>query len=112
VLSPFADTRLRPRPQDLQSAALTATVEAVDGREARVRLTGRWRADWRHDDTEHSVGAATAEGVAVYDIGQKTLRSLLMVFDGTYGYTTRAGDIHRSQPSSAVVRWRLTGDAE
>src|SRR4051812_33603535 len=38
VLSPYADTRFRPRPQDLQSAELTATVEAVDGREARVRL--------------------------------------------------------------------------
>jgi hypothetical protein len=112
VLSPYADTRFRPRPQELQSAALTATVEAADAREARIRVTGRWRADWRHDDTEHSIGTATADGIAVYDVSQKVMRSLLLVFDGTYSYTTQANAVHRPQPSAAVVRWRLMGDAE
>ncbi len=112
VLSPYADTRLRPRPEDLKSAELAAELEALDGREARIRLTGRWRADWRHDGTEHSVGAATAEGIAVYDRDRKAVRSLLLVFDGTYSYTTRAGAAHQPKPCAAVVRWRLDGDAE
>jgi hypothetical protein len=112
VLSPHADTRFRPRPGDLQFAELKAEVEALDRQQARVRLTGRWRADWKHDGNEHSVGEATAEGVAVYDVTTKAMRSLLLVFDGTYSYTTRADQKHRPQPSAAVVRWRLEGDAE
>jgi hypothetical protein len=111
-LSPYADTRFRPRPEDLRSAELRAEVEALEGQLARVRLTGRWQADWVHDTSEHSIGSATADGVAVYDMQKHAMRSLLLVFDGTYSYTTRLGDRPRSQPSAAVVRWRLEGDAE
>jgi hypothetical protein len=112
VLSPYADTRFRPRPGDLASAELTAEVEALDDRTARIRLTGLWRADWKHNGNEHSVGAATVEGIAVYGVTEKAMRSLLLVFDGTYSYTTRAGQQHRPQPSAAVVRWRSEGAAE
>lgn len=112
VMSPFADTRLRPRPGDARQAELAAEVVNVDGRLARVRLTGRWAVDWTHDDTEHSVGTARAEGFAVYDRETKALQSLLMVFDGSYGYSTRPNQSPKSQPSSAVVRWRLDGAAE
>jgi hypothetical protein len=112
VLSPYADTRFRPRPGDLRAAELRAEVEAVDGQVARIRLRGRWQADWVHDDTEHSVGSATAEGIAVYDANAKSLRSLLLVFDGTYNYTSQARPKARPVPSSAVVRWRLEGPAE
>jgi hypothetical protein len=112
VLSPFADTRFRPRPEDLRTAELRAEVEALDGQLARIRLTGRWQADWVHDTSEHSIGSATADGVAVYDVQRHVMRSLLLVFDGMYSYTTRLGERPRSQPSAAVVRWRLEGDAE
>ena len=112
VLSPYADTRFRPRPGDLRSAELKAEVEAVDGQVARIRLTGRWLADWTHDDTEHSVGRATADGIAVYDVTAKSLRSLLLVFDGTYGYTSRSRPNARPEKSAAVVRWRRDGPAE
>jgi hypothetical protein len=112
VLSPYADTRFRPRTQDVRSADLRAEVEAVDGQVVRIRLRGRWSVDWVHDDTEHSVGSGTAEGFALYDAGAKTLRSLLLVFDGAYHYTSR--DRPKAQPErwSAVVRWRHDGPAE
>jgi hypothetical protein len=112
VLSPYADTRFRPRPGDLTAAELTAEVEAVEKGLARVRLAGRWHADWTHDDGEHSIGSATAQGIAVYDVNAKAIRSLLMVFDGTYSYTTTRGAQPRPRTSAAVVRWRLDGEAE
>jgi hypothetical protein len=112
VLSPLADTRFRPRPGDLRSAELTAEVGTLDTQHAEIRLVGRWHADWRHDGDEHSVGTATAEGIAVYDLSRKAIRSLLLIFDGTYGYTTHDGYAHRPAPFAAVVRWRLDGQAE
>src|SRR5205823_6482834 len=81
VLSPYADTRFRPRPDDLRSAEFAAEIEAADARTVRIRLTGRWRADWKHDNNEHSIGSATAEGVAVFDRSKNSLISLLMIFD-------------------------------
>ena len=112
VLSPYADTRFRPRPTDLISAELDATIESIDGTRAQIRLNGRWRADWKHDGNEHSIAAATAEGIVVFDIEKKTMRVLLMIFDGTYSYTTSEKQPHKAQPSAAVVRWRLVGEAE
>lgn len=112
VLSPLADTRFRPKPGELRSAELTAEVETLEAQHAHIRLTGRWHADWGHDDGEHSVGTATAEGIAVYDLSRKTIRSLLLIFDGSYTYTTRDRLQHRTPAFAAVVRWRLDGDAE
>ena len=112
MLSPYADTRFRPQPAELRSASLTAEVEALAGPVACIRLTGRWQADWTHDDTEHSVGSATADGIALYDTKAKTTQSLLMVFDGSYTYTSRDRPKAKPQPSSAVVRWRRDGPAE
>jgi hypothetical protein len=111
MLSPYADTRFRPRPCDLKSAELTAEIEALDRGIARIRLVGRWRADWNHDEKEHSFGSATAEGIAIYDANKKSMRSLLMIFDGTYSFTM-GNSKPRTQPVAAVVRWRLDGDAE
>jgi hypothetical protein len=112
VLSPYADTRFRPRPCDLKSAELTAQIESIENHVARIRLAGRWRADWKHDDNEHSIGNATAQGIAIYDLSKKSVRSLLMVFDGTYSYTTNHIKVHKPLTSAAVVRWRLDGEAE
>ena len=107
-----SSTRFRPRPADLRSAELVAEVETLDNQQALIRLSGRWHADWRHDGDEHSAGTATAEGIAVYDLSRSSVRSLLLIFDGSYGYTTHDGHQHRPAPFAAVVRWRLDGDAE
>lgn len=112
VLSPYADTRFRPRPGDATTAELSAEIESCDDRQATVRLTGRWRVDWTHDDQEHSIGNATAQGIAVFDRTQGQYLSLLMIFDGDYNYTNSRDPRGRPQRSSAVVRWRLTGAAE
>ena len=112
VLSPFADTRFRPRCCDLKSAELSATVEKGGGKQIQIRLKGRWRADWTHDNSEHSVGSATATGIAVFDVETKSVRSLLMIFDGTYGYTNPSVLIAKPRMVAAVVRWRLDGPAE
>jgi hypothetical protein len=112
VLSPLADTRFRPRPDHLKSAELSAEVESLDGQQALIRLNGRWHADWKHDGDEHSAGTATAEGIVVYDLSRKTVRSLLVIFDGTYEYTTTGGYKRPVQKVAAVVRWRLDGEAE
>jgi hypothetical protein len=112
VLSPLADTRFRPRTGDLKSADLTAEVESVDGQQAQIRLVGRWHADWKHDGDEHSAGTATAEGIVVYDLSRKAVRSLLLIFDGSYSYVTHDRLPHRPPPFAAVVRWRLDGEGE
>jgi hypothetical protein len=113
VISIHGDTRLRPRPEDVRTAELTAEAEPIDANHLiNIRLSGRWQVDWRHDGTEHSVGAATVEGIAVYDAGKKQMQRLLLIFDGTYSYTSREGQPHRPQPLSVVVRWRLEGEPE
>ena len=112
VVSIHGDTRLRPRPEDVRSVELTAAIESVADDRADIRLTGRWQVDWRHDGTEHSLGSATADGIAVYDTKKRTLLKLLLIFDGAYSFTAREGQAHRPQPFSAVVRWRLEGEPE
>lgn len=111
VLSPYADTRFRPRIDDVKIARLQAQIVLLDERHARIRLTGDWAVDWIHDGNEHSIGSATCDGMAVYNIPDKTMRSILMVFDGQYSYTTGGGK-PRASANAAVVRWRLEGDAE
>jgi len=111
ALSPYADTRFRPRPTDATLAELRAEVEAADPSQARIRLTGRWQVDWVHDGNEHSTAAATAEGLLLFDVRQGRPVKLLLVFDGTYAWTSGTSPPRR-QASAAVVRWQLDGPAE
>lgn len=111
VLSPYADTRFRPRLDDVKVAELRAEVESIDERQARIRFAGKWSVDWVHDGNEHSIGSATADGLGLFDRSTKTMSSLLLIFDGNYSYTTGGGK-PRASNSTAVVRWRLAGEAE
>lgn len=112
VLSPYADTRFRPRPADAKIAELKAEVESFDERHARIRFSGQWHVDWVHDGNEHSVESATVEGFAIYNLQEKVMRNLVLIFDGTYSYTINKDPKPRVQNSSSVVRWRLEGEAE
>lgn len=87
VLVPSSDQSAMPHPEDAKLARLTATVETVEGGLARIHLTGVWDAVHliEGDATRPVRGAATADGVAVYDLKQRSLQSLLLVFSGTYG---------------------------
>ena len=112
VLSPYADTRFRPRTGDLSIATLEAVVHSADERHARIRYKGHWKADWKHDDREHSIAAASAEGFAIYNLEAKAMRAFVLLFDGTYSYTSNPAQRHEPKPVAAVVRWRLKGNPE
>ena len=87
VLIPSSDQSAMPRPGDAKLARLTGTVESVEAGLARIRLTGAWEAvHLQEGDAKRPLrGAATAQGIAVYDLKQQAMQSLLLVFSGSYG---------------------------
>jgi len=103
VLIPSSDQSAMPRPQDAKRAELTARVEAVEGGLVRIRLGGAWEAvHLAEGDPKRPLrGAATAEGIAVYDLKQGRMQSLLLVFRGTHG---RPND-EAVCAAGAVVEW-------
>lgn len=84
-ISTLGSPEAMPGPQDAKVAQLTAKVEAVEDGRARIRLTGTFEAiKLLKDDPQFSYrGAATATGIAVYDVKQETMYSFLLVFQGT-----------------------------
>jgi len=103
VLSPSSDQSTMPRPEEATMAELKAVVESVTAGQAQVRLTGRWAMKHIYDG-KPSYGWATAEGIAFYDAGRKTPRSLLLTFSGAYRMVPPWDKEDR--PIGAVVEWR------
>jgi hypothetical protein len=105
VLSPMTDSIYTPQPKDVQVATLKAVIDKMDGGIARVRLTGSWEAThYREEDAKLPVRtAATAEGVMFLDVGGKSVRSLLLVFKGTYRNIPPYDKT--TQPTAGVVEW-------
>lgn len=105
LLSASSDQSGMPRPEDAKIATLQATVESVEGGVARLRFTGRW--EMMHlvegDPKRPQYGAATAEGTGLYDVEGKSMRSLLLVFDGTIRSSRPDATPNRT---GAVVEWR------
>ena len=70
LLSTSSDQSGMPQPEDAKVAELKAAVESIDGGTARIRFTGRW--EMMHlvegDAQRPTYGAATADGVALYDV--------------------------------------------
>jgi hypothetical protein len=87
VLIPSSDQASMPRPEDAKLARLMGTVEAVLDGVARIRLTGAWEAvHLQEGDAKRPLrGAATAEGIAVYDLKEQVMQSMLLVFSGSFG---------------------------
>src|SRR5262249_42740557 len=75
VLVPSSDQSAMPRPEDAKLAELTACVESVHDGLACLRLAGSWEAvHLQEGDAKRPLcGAATAEGIAIYELRQKTL---------------------------------------
>ena len=96
-----------PGPDDARRAQLTARVEAVEGGRVRIRLTGTFEAiKVLKDEPQLSYrGAATAVGIAVYDLRRKAMSSLLLVFEGTYQQGARPV-ARPGRPLGAVIEWR------
>jgi len=105
LLSASSDQSGMPLPEDARVADLRAKVEAVEGGKARIRLAGRWEMVHAIEGNKDRLtyGAATAEGVAVYDVSGKSMRSFLLVFDGTIRHGKPDGSPVRT---GAVAEWR------
>lgn len=105
LLSTSSDQSGMPKPEDTKSAELKATVESIEGGIARLRLAGRW--EMKHlvegDAKRPQYGTATAEGIALYDVEKKSMRSLLLVFDGTIRSGRPDATPNRT---GAVVEWK------
>jgi hypothetical protein len=104
VLVPSSDQSAMPRPEDSKAAQLTGTVESVEQGVARIRLAGTWEAvHLQEGDRNRPLrGLATAEGIAIYDVKQRELQSLLLVFSGAYGRPNEES----LNSAGAVVKWR------
>ena len=109
VLIPSSDQSSMPRPEDAKLAALTGRVESVEDGLARIRLSGAWEAvHLREGDAKRPLaGAATATGIAVYDLKRRAMQSLLLIFSGTHG---RPND-EAVCATGAVVEWHQQGSA-
>jgi len=104
VLIPSSDQSAMPHPNDAKRARLTGTVESVEDGLARIRLNGAWEAvHLQEGDAKRPLrAAATAEGIAVYDLKRQGLQSLLLVFSGTYGRPNEEAVC----AAGAVVEWQ------
>jgi hypothetical protein len=104
VLVPSSDQSWMPLPEDAKQARLTGTVESVEDGVARIRLAGVWEAVHAIEgDASRLVrGGAEADGLAMYDLNQKAIQSLVLVFRGTYGLPR---DNNGQNATGAVVEW-------
>ena len=95
-----------PGPEDAKVARLTAKVEAVEAGRARIRLTGTFEAVKLFKEESLSFrGTATAAGVALFDVKEKTLTSVLLVFQGEYHQGARP-QTQKGRPFGAVAEWQ------
>ena len=106
ALSPVSDHSYLPQPEDATVAKLTGVVEALDGGVARIRLSGALESNTpRQGERDKQVkGAATVEGVAHYDVGKKEMRSVLLIFDGTFRF--QPPHDKSALPINSLAEWR------
>jgi len=96
------------RPEDFREAELKAQVESIGETPARIRFTGKWKADGFYGgERDHPFSAmATAEGIAIYDVEKKSMRSLLLVFSGrVWTGGSSAGSEKTGRETGGVVEW-------
>jgi len=95
-----------PGPKDAKVAALTATVESVKDGRARIRFTGTFEAVKLFKEQNLSFrSTATAAGIAEYDVDEKAMLSLLVVFQGAYQQGARP-EMQKGRPFGAVAEWQ------
>jgi hypothetical protein len=95
-----------PGPEDAKVARLTAKVEAVEDGRARIRLTGTFEAVKLFKEKNLSFRAtATAAGIAEFDVKEKMLSSVLLVFQGAYQQGAEP-ETQKGRPFGAVAEWQ------
>jgi hypothetical protein len=105
ALSPASDQSTMPRPQHAKTARLEARVDAVEGGQVRLRLDGSWETEHPCEgDIKRPIRtSATADGVVVYDGQRREVRSLLLVFSGTYRHFP---PYDSPRETGAVIEWQ------
>ena len=94
-----------PGPENAKLAQLSAKVEAVKDGRARISLTGTFEAVKLYKEKNLSFrGTATAAGFADYDLKEKALSSLLVVFQGEYQQGAQP-ETKKGRPFGAVAEW-------
>jgi len=95
-----------PGPDDARVAQLTAKVEEVKDGRARIRLTGAFEAVKLFKEQNLSFrSTATAAGIAEYDVDEKVMLSLLVVFQGAYQQGAQP-EMQKGRPFGAVAEWQ------
>ena len=95
------------KPEHAKLAQLRAVVEAVDRKQARIRLTGKVESSWikpfnnPNKNTTHAW--CDLEGTALYDVEKKELSSLLLLFRG--GLPVDAGDKQGGTLLAGFAEW-------
>jgi hypothetical protein len=103
------------RPQDFREAALKARIESIESATARILLSGKWQAEGLYGGEKEFpfTCSARAEGIAIYDVEEKSMRSLLLVLSGRM-WTGRssAGTEKTGRETGGVIEWTLQPSAE
>jgi hypothetical protein len=103
ALSPSSDQSTMPRPEEALVSELKASIESVEGGEARIRLTGRMEMKHIYDG-KASFGWASAEGVAIYNADRKSMTYMLLIFNG--GYRMSPPYDKEDRPIGAAIEWK------
>jgi hypothetical protein len=101
IVSPVSDPEFLPRPEQTKAAALEAEVVSIAGGAAAIRLTGTWDTDCTTSTGKPLRMSASGEGLAVFDLQQKTMRSFLLVTTGIF----RDAPSSNPRETGAVVEW-------
>lgn len=91
------------RPEEFSQAELQARVDSVEGGRARILLSGKWKAAGLYGGEKGKpyAASATAEGVALYDVEKKSMRSFFMLMGGkVWGESEQ-----RARETGGVVEW-------
>jgi hypothetical protein len=95
------------KPEHAKLAELQAVVEAVDGKAARIRLTGKVESAWikpfNNPKKKTTHGWCEIEGFASYDAEQKTLTSVLLLIRA--GLPNDLRDKQRGTLLSGFAEW-------
>jgi hypothetical protein len=103
LLTACSDQSAMPRSEDAKLASIECVVESVSNGQARIRLSGRWEMVHAIEGDKRRLlfGVASARGIAVYDVAADSLRSFLLLFDGT----VRHGPAGPPTRTGAVAEW-------
>jgi hypothetical protein len=101
IVSPVSDRDYLPLPEHAKVAELEAEVVSIAGGAAAVRLAGRWETEHLTSDKKQIRASASGEGLAIFDMRQKTMRSFLLVTTGLFVDTPPS----KPRETGAVLEW-------